>query len=133
MTFTETWNAKFQEFVNGEKGVARVMEHRTIDEDTEIYCLVMEDKSYQVRVYSKGKGKIISKHEKSTEALTAYRELRDEMRPVKEKKPAAAKKAVAKKPAAKKPAKKAAAKKTGKKTGKAKAVNPGDSEDFWDK
>ena len=106
MSFTEAWNAKFQEFVDNEKGVARVMEHRAIDEDTEIYCLSMDDKSYQVRAYSKGKGKIVSKHEKSTEALASYRELRDELRPVKSAKKPAAKKKAAKKPA-KKPAKKA--------------------------
>jgi len=122
MTFTEAWNAKFQEFVDGEKGVARVMEHRTIDEDTEIYCLGMEDKTYQVRVYSKGKGKVVSKHEKSTEALAAYRELRDEMKPEK--------KATAKKPAAKKAGKKAGKKATAKKAGKAE-VKP-EKDGFFD-
>lgn len=129
MTFTEAWNAKFQEFVDGEKGVARVIEHRTISEDTEIYCLAMEDKSYQVRIYSKGKVKIHSKHDKSTEAVTSYRELRDEMKPAPKEKPAkkATKKAAAKKPAAKKGAKKPAKKAS---KGKKEAVEPGDG--FWD-
>jgi len=145
MTFTDSWNEKFQEFVDGEKDVARVMEHRTIDENTEIYCLVMEDKSYQLRLYSKGKGKVISKHEKSVEVLEAYRELRDELRPVKtkkekdEKKPVvddkkvpAKKKAPAKKASAKKaPAKKTLAKKSGK-ANKDK-INPNSKgNDFWD-
>jgi flagellar biosynthesis GTPase FlhF len=113
MTFTEAWNEKFREFVDGEEGVARVMEHRTIDENTEIYCLGMENKSYQVRVYSKGKGKIVGKHEKSIDAIAAYRELRDEMKPdFKSPKKATAKKATAKKATSKKAtAKKATAKK----------------------
>ena len=145
MTFTESWNEKFQEFVDGEKGVARVMEHRKIDENTEIYCLGMENKSYQVRVYSKGKGKIVSKHEKSVEAIGAYRELRNEMKPdFKTPKKVTAKKATGKKATGKKAtgkkatAKKATAKKapakkaSGKKavSGKKKAVKPDD--DFWD-
>ena len=128
MTFTDSWNEKFQEFVDGEKGVARVMEHRTVDEDTEIYCLCMEDKTYQLRLYSKGKSKIVSKHEKSVEALAAYRELRDELKPApkakKEKAPAKKEKAPAKK-------EKAPAKKAGKKAGKAK-VDPEEKGGFWD-
>jgi DNA topoisomerase-1 len=77
--------------------------------------------------------KIDSKHEKSTEAIAAYRVIRDDMKPAPNK-PKAEKKAKAeKKPATKKAAAKKPAKKAKKASGKAKSKEPVAPEDgFWD-